>query len=139
MKTIVALAVSIVLVSIFFCPVVMSAPSMSAALQMVQPNPSLPKELSAFFGKWEGASGYMQFFLIVEKIDNEKASVYWWQSKEVAGATAGWHRYEANVIKEGGKYKLWYLGPFGNNKLTVKGDNLDDATPEATMRLKRVQ
>jgi hypothetical protein len=80
----------------------------------------------------------IHFFLIVEKIDNEKASLHWWQSKEVAGAAAGWHTYEAKVIKDMGKYKLWYLGPFGNNKLAVKGDNLEDATPEATLRLRRV-
>jgi hypothetical protein len=138
MKTFVVLAVSIVLVSILFCPMVMAAPGMPADLQIVQPDPSLPKELSAFFGKWEGAGGYMQTFLIVEKIDEEKASIYWWQSKEVPGAGPGWHKYEGKVIKEAGKYKLWYLGPFGNNKVTVKGDILEDSTPETTMRLRRV-
>jgi hypothetical protein len=51
MKTIIVLAVSIVLVSIFFCAMVMAAPSMPADLRIVQPAPSLPKELSAFFGK----------------------------------------------------------------------------------------
>jgi hypothetical protein len=54
MKTFVISAVSVVLVSILFCPTAMSAPSMPADLQIVQPDPSLPKELSAFFGKWEG-------------------------------------------------------------------------------------
>ncbi len=82
MKTFVVLAVSIVLVSILFCPMVMAAPSMPSDLQIVQPDPSLPKELSAFFGKWEGFSSLtsINLFLIVEKIDDEKASLYIWAS-----------------------------------------------------------
>jgi hypothetical protein len=80
MKTFVVLAVSIVLVSILFCPMVMAAPSMPADLQIVQPDPSLPKELSAFLGKWEGSNSMtsVNYFLIVEKIDEEKASLYMW-------------------------------------------------------------
>jgi len=74
MRTFVVLAVSIVLVGILFCPMVMAAPSsIPADLQIVQPDPSLPKELSSFFGKWEGR-GRMEYFLIVEKIDEQKAS-----------------------------------------------------------------
>ena len=88
MKTFVVLAVSIVLVSILFCPMVMAAPSMPADLQMVQPDPSLPKELSAFLGKWEG-TGRMQYFLIVEKIDEEKASLYVLASGPESLAPAG--------------------------------------------------
>ena len=82
MRTFVVLAVSIVSVSILFCPMVMAAPSMPADLQIVQPDPSLPKELSAFFGKWEGFSSLtsINLFLIVEKIDEEKASLYIWAS-----------------------------------------------------------
>ena len=54
MKTFVVLAVSIVLVSILFCPMAMAAPPMPNDVQMVEPDPSLPKELAAFCGKWEG-------------------------------------------------------------------------------------
>jgi hypothetical protein len=76
MKTFVVLAVSVVLVSILFCPMVMTAPSMPDDVQIVQPDPSLPKELSAFAGKWEGSTMGTDLFLIVEKIDEEKASLY---------------------------------------------------------------
>src|SRR5512139_603596 len=105
MKTIVLLAVGIVLVGIFFCPTILAAPSMPNDLQIVQPAPSLPKELSAFFGKWEGSDGYMDLFFIVEKIDEEKASLYIYRSRDMEAAGAGWSRYEGNVIKERGKYK----------------------------------
>ena len=110
-------------------------------VQIVQPDPSLPKELAAFWGKWEG-SGYdsgvgsqIQFFLIVEKIAEEKASVIPWHS------VAGWGpRFEANVIKEHGKYKLWYRGRFGRNEITSIGEELVfDAQPSFfTINLRRV-
>ena len=141
MKTFVVLAVSIVLVSIFFCPMVMAAPSsMPSDLQIVQPDPSLPKELSAFFGKWAGAS-IVEFFLIVEKIDEEKASIYVWRSiTESRGPS--WTRYEAKVIKERGKCKLWFQSIFSSVELTLKGEALNytgsDPFFEPSAQLKRV-
>jgi hypothetical protein len=140
MKTFVVLAVSIVLVSILFCPMVMAAPSMPADLQIVQPDPSLPKELSAFFGKWEG-TGRMQYFLIVEKIDDEKASLYVLEFAPESLAPI-WARYEAKVIKERGKYKLWYTGRYGNPELTLKGEVLNwsryNYSGSESVRLKQV-
>ena len=140
MRTFVVLAVSIVLVSILFCPMAMSAPSMPDDLQIVQPDPSLPKELSAFFGKWESIAYPMVLFVIVEKIDEEKASLCIWRDgfypPEV---TLGWARYEAKVIKEYGKYKLWFIGPRGNVILTLKGNYLDYSSgPNSNNRLTRV-
>ena len=115
---------------------VMSAPSMPDDLQIVQPDSSLPKELAAFFGKWEGViltGGGIQFFLIVEKIDEEKASLYTWRSD------SGWIRYEGTVTKERGKYKIWFRGRFGVNEMTLRGNNLDLYVPPATtITLRRV-
>jgi hypothetical protein len=136
-RTFVVLAVSIVMVGIFFCPMAMSAPPMPDGLQIVQPDPSSPKELSAFFGKWEG-SGTSQYFLIVEKIDEEKASLYLHRTG-VGDAPTGWHRYEGNVTKERGKYKIWYIGQLGKYEFTVKGDYLNYSGPLVDVRLKRVQ
>jgi hypothetical protein len=137
MKTFVVLAVGIVLVSILFCPMVMAAPSMPADLQMVQPDPSLPKELSAFFGKWEG-TGRMQYFLVVEKIDEEKASLYVWDFASAETVTPVWSRYEAQVIKERGKYKLLYSSRFGYSELTLKGEVLNWSRSSFFQRLNRV-
>ena len=124
MKTIIVLAVSIVLVGILFCPMVMAAPSMPDDLQIVQPDPSLPKELSAFFGKWESTTNPEKFFVIVEKIDEEKASLYIWFWGSAETPAQIWTRREAQVIKEGGKYKLWYASRFGNAVYTLKGEYL---------------
>ena len=150
MKTFVVLAVNIVLVSILFCPMVMAAaPSMPDDLQIVQPDPSLPKELSAFFGKWEYTfdnviysgkhkqyiSHSGQLFVIVEKIDEEKASLYIWRSGDwPEGTPLGWVRREFKVIKDGGKYKL----DFGSTEYTLKEKFLVVSFPSGSWELKRV-
>jgi len=139
MKTIVVSAVSIVLVSIFFCPMILAAPSMPADLQIVQPDPSLPKELAAFWGKWECTGAQYELFIIVEKIDEEKASLYIWRSGFwPEGTTMGWERNEAKVIKERGKYKLWFRGPFGNVEVILKGEYLVTVSSAVGSQLKRV-
>ena len=136
MKTIVVLAVIIVLVSILFCPMVMAAPtSMPADLQIVQPDPSLPKELSAFFGKWESTSRPNEHFIIVEKIDEEKASLYVWRDGFwPAGTLLGWTRYEAQVIKDRGKYKLSY----DDAEYTLMGEYLITFSTSDSSQLRRV-
>ena len=144
MKTFVVFAGSIILVSILFCPMVMAAPPMPDDLQMVQPDSSLSKELSAFFGKWEG-TGRIAYFLIVEKIDEEKGSLYIWEVASTESASAPmWIRYEAQVIKEGRKYKLIYRGRYGSCDLTLKGEVLNWSRSSGgggseSVRLKRVQ
>jgi hypothetical protein len=139
MKTFVVLAVSIVSVSILFCPMVMAAPSMPDDLQMVQPDSSLPKELSAFFGKWEGATGNQQFFVIVEKIDEKKASLYIWRSGGPRRGSPGWRRAKAKVIEDGGKYKLQFIGTEGTAEFTLRGEHLDwSVAPSFSVGLTRV-
>jgi hypothetical protein len=139
MKTIIISAVSIVLVSILFCAMVMAAPPMPADLQMVQPDPSLPEELAAFWGKWEG-TGISANFLIVEKIDKEKASIYLYRGPGGSpDLPLGWYRYEAYVSKDRGKYKLSYPDRFGQVEITSKGEILNFDTRLGSMRYKRVQ
>lgn len=138
MKTFVVSAVSIVLVSILFCPMVMSAPSMPSDLQIVQPDPSLPKELSAFFGKWEGKDNFAEYFLIVEKIDDGKASLYWYLSRTSGAGGQGWERIEGNVTKDRGKYKVWYSSRFGTREIILKGEYLNVFGPGSNINLRRV-
>ncbi len=71
MKTFVVLVGSIVMASILFCPMVMAAPPMPDDVQIVQPDPSLPKELSAFFGKWEGSGQNIE--LVLNSRENRRA------------------------------------------------------------------
>ena len=140
MKTFIALAVSIVLVSIFFCPMAMAAPPIPSDVQMVQPDPSLPKEIAGFWGKWEGGDSLTKqmFFLIIEKIDEERASGYTWRSSTPSNpAVAGWERWEAKIMKEYGKYKLWRSVRFGqsgfiNLEWTLKGEYLDSSSPRGS-------
>jgi hypothetical protein len=139
MKTFVVLAVSIALVSIFFCHMVMAAPTMPANLQIVQPDPSLPKELSAFFGKWEWISNPAEFFIIVEKVDEEKASLYVWRSGSwPQGTPMGWERIEAKVIKDRGKYKLWLHGRYNNTEYVLMGEYLITYSTSGSSQLRRI-
>ena len=139
MKTFVVLAVSIVLVSILFCPTVMVAFTMPDDAQIVQPDPSLPKELLAFFGKWENREGPRQTFVIIEKIDEQKAGVYVGRFGYREQANT-WTRYEATVAKERGKYIIWYTGPLGNTELSLKGEYLNAVTRNTgSLRYSRVQ
>jgi hypothetical protein len=137
MKTFVILAVSIASVNILFCPLAMAAPPMPSDVQMVQPDPSLPKEIAGFWGKWEGRDQLMELFIIVEKIDEEKASVYIWSSAFVT-INEGWKRCEGKIIKENGKYKL-HFPYFGDPVyLALKGEYLDVTTPGGEGQFSRV-
>ncbi len=95
MKTLVVW-VSVVLASILFSVVVIAAPPLPSDVQSIQPDPSLPNELAAFFGKWEANANWggrsIESFLIGEKIDEEKASLYPWRND------LGWDRYEATNL-----------------------------------------
>jgi hypothetical protein len=141
-KTFLVFAVSIVSVSILLCPLAMAAPPMPNDVQMVEPDPSLPKELAGFWGKWEGHDGYQTWFLIVEKIDEEKAGLYLWRSG-TPNHPGGWSRFPANVGKQYGKYNFWFRSNHpvypGNIEFALKGNNLDCSLPSGGgFRLKRV-
>jgi hypothetical protein len=139
MKTFIVLALSIVSVSILFSTMAMAAPPMPDDLQMVQPDPSLPKELSAFFGKWQGISGKEEFFVVVEKIDKEKASLYIWRTGNPRMGSPGWRRAKAEVIEDRGKYKLRFVGREATNEFTLTGERLDwSALPRFSIVLTRI-
>ncbi len=142
MKTFAVLAVSIVLMSGLFCPMVMAFPALPADLQMVQPDPSLPKEISAFWGKYEWIDAtWGEWCIIVERIDEEKASLYIWQSGlafRLMEVFEGWERVEAKVIKEYGEYKLWYYFKHGRVMLNLKGEHLILWFPQVLVPLRRV-
>jgi len=137
MKTFVVLTVSIVLVSILSCPMAMAAPPIPNDIKMVQPYASLPKELAGFWGKWEGSDNVMKLFLIVKKIDEEKANLYIWR-RGFQGE--GWERIEAKVSKESGKYKLSYPNNMGSITVwALEEEYLDGLTPGGKARLSRVR
>ncbi len=140
MKTFVLSAVSIVLVSILSCPMLMAAPPTPNDVQIVQPDPSLPKELSGFFGKWEGGGTSINYFLIVEKIEEERASLYLYRATTELTwmAPPGWRRYEAILAKQGGKYRLRFVDNYDKYELTLKGEYLNIDSSFTNARLKRV-
>ena len=96
----------------------MAFPSLPDDLNIVQLDPALPKELADFSGKWEGKSGAREFYLIVEKIDREKATL------RLSNAY-GWETMPANIVKEYGKWKIWFSGRYGQNEFSLRGKYLD--------------
>jgi hypothetical protein len=137
MKTFVVLVVSIV--SILFCPLAIAAPPMPNDVKMVKPDPSLPKEIADFWGKWEGGDPARELFIIVEKIDEAKASLYIWRSGLMGMTPGAWERLEAKVSKESGKYKLSYPNDRGGTTtFALQGKNLVGKTPGGNAQLSRV-
>ena len=139
MKIFVVLTVSIVLVSILFCPMVRAAPPIPDDVQIVVPDPSLPKELSAFFGKYEGINGPVKFFVIVAQIDKEKAILYIWRDSPWSYLN-GWETVKAEVFKERGEYQLWYRSRYageGNSEARLDGKYLKLTSHNGFVRLSR--
>ena len=139
MKTVVLLAISTVLMSVLFCPMVTAFPAVPADLQVVQPDPSLPKELSPFLGKWESA----KHFLIVQKIDAEKATLYFrGKGNFPDNPDFGWRSWiRAQVTKEKQQYILYYVSQSaerGEVKLYFKDDLLIQSDKTGSERYKRV-
>jgi hypothetical protein len=111
---------------------VMAFPPLPADLKMVEPDPALPKELAAFFGKWEGVGG--SFYCAIGKIDKEEGILYTW-SKQY-----NWESQKVKVENKKGKYQLWFRGRRGVNELELRGDYLDlYVGASGTMRFRRVQ
>ena len=84
----------------------------------------------------------MGFYIIVEKIDGKEASLFVWRS--ICGELSApcWTKYEAQVIKEGRRYKLQFRSRFSKVELTLKGENLKYSGSdwmEPDTQLKRVQ
>ncbi len=145
MKIFVVLHVSILLASALFCPMVMAAPHIPDDFRIVAPNPSLPKEVSAFWGKYEGVNGPMKYYVIVAKIDEEKATLHIYREGSPIPEANGWETVEAELFKESGKYQLWYRtrlppsykeGPA--TVTTLKGKYLELRSPDGLVRLSRV-
>ena len=146
MKIFAVLTVSILLVNISFCPLVGAAPPLPDYVRIVAPDPSLPKELSAFFGKYEGYNNPFKYFVIVAQIDKEKAVLYIW--RDCARPQSpwvrfnGWEAIDAQVFKERGEYQLWYRSRYmlneSNSEARLEGKYLRLSSINGVIRLTRV-
>ncbi len=113
-----AMVMAVVLAMSFAASVVMAFPPLPDDLNIVQPDPTLPKELAAFSGKWESTSGKVEYAAIVEKIDEKVATLYLWRSDW----KNEWERRDVKVLKEHGKYKLLFFGRFEKNELSLRSN-----------------
>ena len=75
----------------------------------------------------------------LEKIDEEKASLYIWRSCFWPETTPlGWMRYEAKVTKDRGKYKLWFYATLDNVEYNLKGEYLVTSSARGSSKFRRV-
>ena len=104
--------------SFLFSNVATAFPPLPDDLNIVQPNPSLPKELVAFSGKWAGTmfvfGRTIKLFLIVERIEETEARLY------LYGTSEQWERTTGEVVKERGKYRIYFQGSKGTNILSFR-------------------
>jgi len=108
----------------FIFSTAMAFPPMPRGLQLMEPDPSLPKDLKDYWGKWEGkaAAKMENYSIIIEKIDDKKA-ILWLAQR------GGWDKHEANVVEDLGKYKVWYRGRQGLYEFSLKGEKLIWSVP----------
>ena len=97
------LFLAMVLVLMLLTPgVLLALPPIPTHVRITEPDPSLPKELTAFLGKWEATGRWAgSMAIIVEKLNEEKANLYMFSDGK-------WYRLVANVSKEREKYKKQY-------------------------------
>ena len=99
------IVIMLVLAGCIMPTMAVAVPPIPSDVQMVAPDPSLPKELADFWGKWQGRTVWgnrgFDFFIIVEKIGEKNANLYFWST-----GTGKWERIEADVIKDGSEYKI---------------------------------
>ncbi len=115
-------------------------------INIVTPDPNLPKEIQALSGKWAGTwehiSGSLDAILIVEKVDKQVAQVIYASGDNATwGVTRSWRREKGSVSYENGKVIV--MLPSGIEFwLTKEGDNILEGrrnTPHGivNIRLKR--
>jgi hypothetical protein len=99
-----AMVIMFVLFTLVFPSVVVAPPAMPIDLKMVEPDPSLPKELRDFWGKWQGM-GYDQYrkryevFIIIERIDVESVDMW-------GNPRGEWKKWNRKVVKIGDEYRI---------------------------------
>jgi len=112
-------------------------------IDIVTPDPNLPKEIHALSGKWAGTwehlSGSLDAILIVEKVDKQAAQVIYASGDNAAwGVTKSWRREKASVSYENGKVMV--MLPSGIEFWLTKGyDNILEGrriTPHGIVNIK---
>jgi len=122
-----------------FATIAMAFPPLPDDLNIAQPDPSLPKELTGFLGKWEGDTNMIgamiTLFLIVERVSEEEAVLFTAYSDPV-----GWDRVVARVERERrGNYVIWFPGRRGINQLRLKKGSIElSVPPSGLVILKKV-
>ncbi len=96
-------------------------------VKITPPAPSVPAEIAAFSGTWEGAwGGTLASRLIVEEVDNQSARVvYAWDDDSQGRFKGGWSRVRAKVspgpsLEWGSGVQFKFM--MGKDRATIDGE-----------------
>jgi hypothetical protein len=93
-------------------PAIPPMPEKFKNIQIVKPDPSVPKEIAAFLGEWEGVvRGRVPFRrvkIIVYEVLPQKIKFLYGCSDNVFGSRypGGWSKYESDLTFENEKYRF---------------------------------
>ncbi|MGB8993309.1 MAG: hypothetical protein WCD80_14740 [Desulfobaccales bacterium] len=108
-------------------PAIPPIPEKFKNIQIVKPNPSVPKEVADFSGEWEGVWKYVgqigQFTylsfgqetrrvkLIVYEVSANKIKIlYGWGESPFGRGKAGWRLFESDIMDDNGKKRFSFIG-----------------------------
>jgi hypothetical protein len=135
MKKMVAAAI-VVVIWILTCvlanaaelPPIPILPEKFKEMKILQPAPSVPKEVADFSGEWEGAwkyvgsmrdsSGSISFGqetrrakIIIYEVSNDKMKIlYGWGDSPYTGGKGGWLLFESDITDDNGKKRFSFIG-----------------------------
>jgi hypothetical protein len=105
-------------------PAIPPIPEKFKNIQIVKPDPSVPKEVADFSGEWEGAWKYVGpaqwgsfgqetrcARLIVYEVSADKIKIlYGWGESPFWGGKAGWRLFESDIRDENEKKRFSFIG-----------------------------
>jgi hypothetical protein len=110
-------------------PAVAPMPEQFKEIKVVKPDPSVPKDIAAFLGEWEGVWKYVgatgdsifkslpigeetrRSKLLVYEVSSDKIKVlYGWGNSPYTGGKGGWRLFESEIRDENGKKRFSFTG-----------------------------
>jgi hypothetical protein len=105
-------------------PAIRPIPKKFKNIQIVKPDPSVPKEVADFSGEWEGAWKYVgpmqwgsfgqetrRVKLIAYEVSANKIKIlYGWGESPFRRGKAGWRLFESDLMDDNGKKRFSFIG-----------------------------
>ena len=135
-------------------PPVPPLPKKFKSIQIAKPDPSVPKEIAAFLGEWEGAWKYvgpmgrqLSFgqesrrakFIIYEVSSDKIKFLYGIAESPHHPGKEGWRKLETDIREEGGKTRFSFVGGWRMGFYLEMGVLIGSSGGEYELEMKRVK